>query len=51
MNYGCYVNCCIAIDKMLSDIYKDYNYFITKNNLDINLVPKTFKKIEMMLTK
>ena len=51
MNYGCYVNCCIAIDKMLNDIYKDYNYFITKNNMDINLVPKGIKKIEMMLTK
>ena len=51
LNYSCYVNCCLSIEKFLLQIYNDYAYFILKNNLDQTLIPKQIKKIEMSLNR
>ena len=51
LNYNCYINCCLAIERFLMQIYNDYAYFILKNNLDENLIPKQIKKIEMSLNR
>ena len=34
LNYICYSNCCIALDKFLIQVYNDYAYFIKRNNFD-----------------
>lgn len=39
------------IENFLMQIYKDFAYFIIKNNLDISLIPKQIKKIEMSLNR
>jgi len=51
LNYNCYIKCCIMIENFLMQIYKDFAYFIIKNNLDISLIPKQIKKIEMSLNR
>jgi hypothetical protein len=51
LNYGCYVNCCASIEQFLIRIYNDFAYYVLKNNLEKNLIPKQIKKIEMSLNR
>lgn len=51
LNYNCYIKCCQSIEIFLGQIYTDFAYFIIKNNLNKNLIPRQIKKIEMSLNK